>query len=116
MVIHGTDLPCFARQQFLNFFPLPHGQESFLPTRCLSDPVGSVNREAADRDGVVVRVVVGTSATFFPVSFSRANRSSPSGSPSSSLTRLRCSSCSDFSVLRHSANSGNLAPMIVQVC
>ena len=33
LILHPSDHP-FLMQQFLNFFPLPHGQGSLRPTRC----------------------------------------------------------------------------------
>src|SRR5947209_19859765 len=86
--------PAYRRPQHtLNFFPLPHGHGSFLPTlRLPSGWRGEARRGIGGRGGLAL----GTSAAFLPVSFSRANSNIPLGSPSSSLTLLRCSSFSAF--------------------
>src|SRR5262249_26085827 len=104
--------PCFFMQQFLNFLPLPQGQGSFRPTFCLASGFRGRARRGDGRTG---GLTLGTSGAFLPVSFSRANRSSPCGLPSSSLTRRRCSSFSAFSVASQLSYSGNRSPVSVQV-
>jgi hypothetical protein len=57
-------------QQFLNFLPLPHGQESFRPIRCLPSGLRVEVRRANGVRGAVV--TLGRSSAFWPPSFSRA--------------------------------------------